>query len=129
MEREEDKQNSPCGKAEAESEMYKEEWDVLEGEVRDVNEGGMESFDSSDSREKAIAILGDRWWSKQTKQDRDKICRRLLCEVWKQPDEHLKVGGVTHRSRNGAPSLKGCVVNGHITKANNKGVRFSPHRI
>ena len=30
------------------------------------------------------------------------------------------VGGVSIRSRNGAPSLKGCVVNGQMTKASNK---------
>ena len=31
------------------------------------------------------------------------------------------VGGVSIRSRNSAPSRKGCVVNGLMTKANNKG--------
>ena len=27
-------------------ELYKEEWDVLEGEMRDVNEGGVKPFDA-----------------------------------------------------------------------------------
>ena len=36
--------------------------------------------------------------------------------------ERLNVGDVSIRSRNGAPSLKGCVVNGQMTKASNKGV-------
>ena len=36
------------------------------------------------------------------------------------------LGGVSIRSRNGAPSRKGCVVNGQMTKASNKGVRPPP---
>ena len=54
----------PCGKAiesrthiVAECELYQEERDVLEGEMRDLNKSGMESFDALDSREKMIAIL------------------------------------------------------------------------
>ena len=43
----------------AECKVYKKERDVLEGEMRDVNEGGMESFDALGSREKKVAILGD----------------------------------------------------------------------
>ena len=64
MEEEEDKQNFPCGKAlesrtheVAECELYQEERDVLEGEMRDLDKSGMESFDALDSREKTIAIL------------------------------------------------------------------------
>ena len=63
-----DKQNCSRGKAiesrtriVAECEPYQEERDVLEGEMRDLNKSGMKSFDSLDSREKTIAILGDRW--------------------------------------------------------------------
>ena len=48
---EEDKQNCPCGKAiesrthkVAECELYQEERDVPEGEVRDLNKSGMRSF-------------------------------------------------------------------------------------
>ena len=65
-EEEEDAQKCPCGKTMesrthivAECELYKEERDVAEGEVRDMNEDGMKSFDALDSREKAIVILGD----------------------------------------------------------------------
>ena len=29
--------------------------------MRDLNKSGMKSFDALDSREKTIAILGDRW--------------------------------------------------------------------
>ena len=46
----------------AECELYQEERDVLEGEMRDLNKGGMGSFDALDRWEKTIAILGDRWW-------------------------------------------------------------------
>ena len=33
-------------------ELYNEERNVLEGEIRNVNEGGMKSFDARDSGEK-----------------------------------------------------------------------------
>ena len=62
-------------------ELCKEERDVLEGEMRDMNEGGMKSFDALDSREKTIAILGDRWWPQTAKQEGDKICKRFSCNV------------------------------------------------
>ena len=88
MEEEEERQNCPCGKAKesrahivAECELYKEERDVLEGEMRDVNEGGMKSFDALEGREKTIALLGDAWWPQTAKQDGDKTCRRFLCRV------------------------------------------------
>ena len=69
MEEEEKVQTCPCGKARertihivVECEPYKEEWDVLEEEMREVKEGGLNSFDALDNREKTIALLGDRWW-------------------------------------------------------------------
>ena len=51
---EEEESNCPCGKAiiesrihtVAECELYQEEWDVLEVEMRDLNKSGMESFDA-----------------------------------------------------------------------------------
>ena len=58
-EEEEDKQNCPCGKAiesrthiVAECELYQEERDVLEGEMRDLNKSAVKSVDTLDSREK-----------------------------------------------------------------------------
>ena len=76
MEEEVDKENCPCGKAiesrtyiVAECKLYQEERDVLEGEMRDLNKSGMKSFDALDSREKTIAIQGDRWWPQTAKQD------------------------------------------------------------
>ena len=76
----------------AECEPYKEERDILEEETREVKEGGIQSFDALDSREKTIAILGDRWWPQTAKQD--KICKRFLCNVWKKCNERLNVEGV-----------------------------------
>ena len=40
--------------------------------------------------------------------------------IWEKRNERLNVEGVSIRSRNGAPSRKGRVVNGHTTKASNK---------
>ena len=111
----------PCGKAResriyivAECELYQEERGILEEEMREVNEGGMKSFDILYSREKTIAILGDRWRPQTAKQDGDKICN-----VWKKRNERLNVEGVSIRSRNGAPSRERRVVNGNTTKASN----------
>ena len=53
----------------AECELYQEERDVLEGEMRDFNRSGMKSFDALNSREKMIAILEDRRWPQTAKQD------------------------------------------------------------
>ena len=44
--------------------MYNEERDVLEEEIREIDECDMEKFGTLfiDSSEKTIAILGDRRW-------------------------------------------------------------------
>ena len=67
VEEEVDKQNCPCGKAKESrthivaecelyhEELYQEERDVLEVEMRDLNKSGMKSFDALDSREETIA--------------------------------------------------------------------------
>ena len=71
--------------------------------------------------EKAIAIiLRDIWWPQTAKQEGDKISKRFVCNIWKKRDEHPNLGGVFIRSRNGAPSRKGCVANGQRTNASNK---------
>ena len=46
----------------------------------------------------------------------------FFASTWKKRTEHPHVGDVSIRSRNGAPSRKGCVVNGKMTKASNKRV-------
>ena len=73
-----------------------------------------------ESSEKTIDILGGRWLPQTAKQDWDRINKQFLCNTWKKCNEGQNVGGVSIRSRNGAPSRKGCVVNGQMTKASNK---------
>ena len=80
----------------------------------------MEEFGRLESSEKTIAILGDRWWPQTTKQDEDRISEQFLCSIWKKRNERPNVGGVSVRSRNRAPSRKGCVVHGQMTKASSK---------
>ena len=43
----------------------------------------------------------------------------ILCAMWKKRTERRNVG-VSARSRNGAPSQKGCVVNGQTTEVSNE---------
>ena len=45
----------------------------------------------------------------------DRISKQSLCSIWKKRRERPNVGGVSIGSRNGAPSRKGCVVNGQMT--------------
>ena len=75
----------------------------------------MEEFGKLESNEKTIAILGDRWWPRTAKQDGDRISKQFLCDIWKKRNERPNVGGVYIRSKNGAPSRKGCVVNDQMT--------------
>ena len=39
-----------------------------------------------------------------------RISKQFLCSIWKKRNERPNVGGVSIRSRNGAPSRKGRVV-------------------
>ena len=63
--------------------MHKEEPDVLEEEMREIDECDMEEFRTLDGSEKTIAILRDRYWPQAVRQKRDKIRKKLLCNVWK----------------------------------------------
>ena len=101
-----------------ECEIYKEERGALDMKKLDVCD--MEEFGRLESSEKMIAILGDRWWSQMAKQDGDRISTQFLCNISKNRHERPNVGGVSTRSRNGAPFRKGCVVNGKTTKASDK---------
>ena len=114
----------PCGTAiesrthiVGECEIYKEGRDALEEDMRKLDACDMKGFGSS---EKTIAIVGGRWCPQTAKQDGDRVSKPFLCSIWKKRDERPNVGGVSVRSRNGAPSRKGCVVNGHVTRASNK---------
>ena len=91
-----------------------------EEEMREIDECDMEEFGKLDSSGKTIAILGDRWWLQAAIQEGDAISKTFLCSIWKRRDERPIVGGVSIRSRNGAPSRKGYVVNGQMTKASKK---------
>ena len=62
-------------------------------------------------------MLGDRWWPPT---DGDRISKQSLCNIWEKRNEHPNVGGVSIKSRNGAPSRKGRTVNGQMSKASNK---------
>ena len=55
--------------------MYKGERGVLEEEMREIDECGMEGFGILliDGNEKTTAILGDRWWPQAAKQEGDHI--------------------------------------------------------
>ena len=102
--------------------MYKEERDVVETEMTEIYECDMEEFDTLDSSDKTIAILGDRWWPQAAKQEGYKIGSKFpCCNVWKQRNERplllemspLRVGTVLRLGR-------GSVVNGRMTKTSNK---------
>ena len=49
--------------------MYKEERDVLEEEMGKIDECDLKELDTLDSSEKTIAILGDRRWSQEAKEE------------------------------------------------------------
>ena len=102
-----------------ECEIHREERDALE-EMRKLDVCDIKEFGRLESSEKKIAILGDRWWPQAAKQDGDRISKHFLCNIRMKCNERPNVGGVSTRSRNGAPSRKGCVVNGQMTKASNK---------
>ena len=56
-----------------ECDIYKEERDALEEEMRKLDVCDMEEFGRRESSEKTIAILRDRWWPQTAKQDGDRI--------------------------------------------------------
>ena len=67
-----------------ECEIYKEQRDALEEEMRKFDVCDMEEFCRLESSEKTIAILGDRWWRQTTKQGGDKMSKQFLCNIWKK---------------------------------------------
>ena len=76
----------------------------------------MEEFGRLEGNEKTIAILGDRWWPQTAKQDRNRISKQFQCNIWKKRNERPNIRGVSIRSKNGAPSRKGCVVKWSMVK-------------
>ena len=81
-----------CGTAKVgDCEIYKEERDVLVRETKKLDGCEMGEFGRPESSEKTIAILGDRWWSKKAKQERDSISKQFICNTWKKRNEHPNV--------------------------------------
>ena len=85
-----------------------------------IDECDMEEFGTLDSSEKTIAmILGDRWWPQAAIQEGDKISKKSPCSMRKRHNGRQKCleASPIIRSTNGAPSRKGCAVNGQMIKA------------
>ena len=80
---------------------------MLEEEMGKVDECDMEKFGTLDSSEKTNSILGDRRWSQTAKQEGDMMSTNFPCSIWEKRNERPDVGGVSIRSRNGAPPRKG----------------------
>ena len=51
---------------------------MLEEEMREIEECDMEEFDTLDSSEKTIAILGGRWWPQAAKQEWNNISKTSM---------------------------------------------------
>ena len=96
-----------------ECEIYKGERDALEMKKLDVCD--MEEFGRL--LKKVARKRSYRWWPQTVKQDAGRISEQFLSSIPKKRNERPNVGGVSIRSRNGAPSRKGCVANGQKTKA------------
>ena len=67
-----------------------------------------------------VLLIGDRRWPQTVREEGGKLRKRFSCNIRKKRDEDPKVGGVSFRSKNSAPSPQGCVVNGQMIKASNK---------
>ena len=93
---------------------------MLEERMRKLGECDMEGLGRLESSEKTIAILGGRWWPQTAKQDGDTTRKQFFVIYGRGVISAQMFGGVSIRSRNGAPTRKGCVVNGQMTKASNK---------
>ena len=67
------------------------------------------SFSTLQSSKNTIAILGDRWWPQEAKQDRDKNIYFFISYTWKQRIGRPNVWeALSIWSRNGAPSRNEC---------------------
>ena len=84
--------------------------------MRKVDVCDMEEFRRLEGSEKTVVFLGDTWWSQTAKQDGDRIIKQFLCSIWKKRNERPNAGDVSIGSRNGAPSRKGCVVDGQMNE-------------
>ena len=85
--------------------IYKEERDLLA--MRTKDECDMEKFGTLDSREKTIAIVGDRWWAQKAKQQGDTYvtCRNVMSAQMLEVSR-LGVGTVLRLERDAWAMLK-----------------------
>ena len=90
-----------------------------EEKTRKVNGCGIEMLGTRlDSSEKPIAFLIGEIGGGHRRRNRKEIrSANIFCVI--HGGKKRSVGGVSNLSRNGAPSRKGCVVNGQGTKASN----------
>ena len=51
--------------------------------MRKLDVCDMEEFGRLESREKTMAILGDRWWPQTAKLDGNMMSKQFLCSAWK----------------------------------------------
>ena len=77
--------------------MQMEERDAFEEHMREIDECHTEKFSTLDSREKTIAILGDRWWPQTTKQEGDIISNIAVRNTLKKRNNGPNVGGASTR--------------------------------
>ena len=76
----------PCGKAKesrthsvGECEMYTEERDVLEDEMRKIDDCDVDNFwYTQDDSEEMIAIVGDKRWQQKSKQEGNKVGKNFV---------------------------------------------------
>ena len=57
---------------------------MLEEEMREIDERGMEEFGTINSSDETIAVLGDRCCPQAAKQEGDKTSKTFLCSIWNQ---------------------------------------------
>ena len=90
-------------------EMRKQKRDVLEEEMRNIDKCGMEDFGTSDRQPTAVE---GRWLRPQAaKHGGDNMSKYFYVVYGNSAMSAQLLGGVAIRSRNGAPSRKGCLSN------------------
>ena len=122
-----DAQTCPCGNAiesrtlmSGEREMHKEERDVLEEATREISECDME-LGTLDSSEKTIAILGDIDGGQRQRSRKGARASNFFYVINGNNVTSAQLLEVSLLDvRTGAPSRKGCVVNGQMPKAGNQ---------
>ena len=95
-----------------EYELYKQEQDVRQGGMRQIYEHGMKKLRTLYSSEKRPLYWEKGGGHKRRNRKGIRQAQKYSCKIWKKCTERPHVGGASIRSRNDAPSPKGCVVNG-----------------